>query len=376
MVLADFGAEVIKIEEPKRGDYSRHVPPYYGGRESVYFQNVNRGKRSMTLNLAEERGRDIFCKLATTADVVIESFRPGVTKELGIDYAKVSELNPRIVYCSVTGFGQTGPYKDFVAHDLNIQGLSGLLKLALSGNEAPRMPGLQAADFAAAAGACIGILLGLQYRQRTGRGLYVDIAMLDCLISWLVVAAADILASMRGERAAPRIEVWGANPRYGIYRTGDGGYVTVAALERKFWERLCEFGGRADLIDPEEGDDRRLTDHGSSKEAYRTFLEQFSAGMGQGEWLELQRVGVPVAPVYSVEEALRDAHVIERRMVEWTAHPEVGLIPLLGIPFKLTPGAGRIERPAPSLGEHTDDILRSLGYSSLEIDEMRRKGVV
>ena len=374
MLLGDYGAEVVKVEQPGRGDYSRHATPRYE-RESVYFSNVNRNKRSLTLNLRTDEGREILLRLAERADVVLESFRPGIADRLGIGYEAVRERNGRAIYCSVTGFGQTGPYRGHAGHDLNIAGLGGFLQV--DPEEPPRMSGFLMADFAGAAMCAIGVLLALQQRGRTGRGQYLDVAMLDSLVGWASIIATSPFARLAGASGEPRLQVFGANPRYNIYRCADGRSLSVSLLERAFWEKLCRAVGRADMINEDETEEDRLTDHGELREPYRRFLVELFAGRDRDAWVaELQARDVPCCPIHTPDEVWQDPQVAEREMLRWVEHDRGGRIPQIGFPIKSSEMAPRIASPPPLLGEHTDAILEELGYRLEGIVGLRERGVV
>lgn len=368
MFLADYGAEVIKIEEPGRGDYSRWSYPRYKS-QSVYFSSVNRNKSSVVLDLSAEMGIEAFFRMVNSVDVVVESYRPGVADRLGIGYQRVAASNARIIYCSVTGFGQSGPYRDHAGHDLNISGLSGFLNHG--GDSVPEVPGLQMGDFAGATMTLTAILLALRERDITGEGQHLDVSMFDSLMSWMTILGTASFAKMAGYSASPALEAFGGNPRYCIYQTSDGGYVSVSLLERSFWERFCRIVGRPDLVNPDESEADRLSDHGVLGIKYRSALSELFLTRSRDEWSSfLLEKGIPCFPVNSPEEAFSDRHVMEREMVNWIDHPEDGPIPQLGFPVKGSKMAPRITRPAPSLGEDSAEILAALGYQEHEIERI------
>ena len=230
MFLADYGAEVIKVEEPRRGDYSRWSYPRYR-QESVYFATANRNKRSIKLDLSTATGLEVAMRLAKRSDALVESFRPGVADRLGLGYETLSKVNPKLIYVSVTGFGQTGPYRDHAGHDLNISGIAGFLNPTAS-NDPPRNSGLQMADFGGASMAVIAVLLALRDRDLTGRGQYLDVAMFDSLISWSTVTGTSALARLAGFSGEPLLQAFGGNPRYSIYQAKDDKFLSVSLLER------------------------------------------------------------------------------------------------------------------------------------------------
>lgn len=367
-MLADFGAEVIKVEEPQRGDPARHVPPLIGS-ESAYFLNVNRNKKSITLNLRSDRGREVFYRLVKSADVVVENFRPEVKKHLRIEYDEVKNVNPRIIYCSITGYGQAGPYSNLPGHDINYISIAGVLSLIKDRSGSPVVPGVQIADIGACMMATIAILLALIARERTGEGQYIDISMTDVAMSYLTVPASFYFATGR----APRIEeliLSGYYPCYAVYKARDGRYLSVGCLERRFWESLCKALKAEGLIPYQwaTGEER--------ERAVSILKELFEAKDRDELFKELSELDVCVAPVYTIDETLNDPHVLARGMVEEIDHPALGKIKVLGIPIKLSRTPGAVAKPAPSLGEHTEEILRSLGYSDEDIKELKASGAI
>lgn len=368
-LLADFGADVVKIEEPSQGDYSRAAPPHYE-EKSVYFMNVNRNKRSVTLDLKTERGTEVFFDLVETADVVFESFRPGVADRLGIGYDDVQAVNDDVIYCSLTGFGSTGPASEFAGHDLNIAGMTGLLRI--HGQE-PKMPVLQIADYGGAVSASLGILIALLGRERgASDGQHVDASMFDGALSWLTPSIADTFV----DSDDPQIRVWGGSPRYNIYETADGEHLTVSLLEQKFWDRFCQLLGREDFINEDESVEARLTSHGEFRDDYAEFLTETFASRPRDEWVELlQAEDIPCTPVYDMSEVLEDEQVRARDMIRTVEDPTEGEIHQLGPPVALSETPGEIRSLAPDLGEHTDELLAELDYDETERAELAREGV-
>lgn len=363
-VLADFGADVVKVEQPGRGDYSRHATPRYVD-ESVYFTSVNRGKRSLTLDLGTSNGRKVMTRLVEVSDVLVESFRPGVADRLGVGYEAVSEINPRMVYCSISGFGQTGPYSQSAGHDLNIAGMSGLLLPAPE--RVPTPDGFQMADFAAGSSAITGILLALMRRNQTGYGQYIDIAMLDSILSWSVITGASAFASAAGHADQPGMAVFGSSPRYNTYRCKDGRFVSVSLLETHFWEKFALFVGRPDLINPDESEADRLSDHGELGPLYRRELEGIFATRSRDAWVaDLAAADIPCWPINSPEEALSDPQVQARDMIRWFADPHEGSVPHWASPIRSESMQPNLAA-APRLGEHNKEILDELGLDGLEL---------
>lgn len=359
-MLADLGCDVIKIEQPGIGDLSRHNPPNFRV-GSAYFHTVNLNKRSIALDLAAPDDLAVAHELIREADVVVESFRKDVPSRLKIDYDAAHSLNPRVIYCSITGFGQTGPFSGIPGHDLVVQSMTGVMGVADNQYGVPPMPGFQAGDYAAAAYAVIGILAALQKRNATGEGCYLDISMFDALVSMTNVISGAALARMGGREVSGIMELWGKNPRYATYRTRDGRGVAVSLLETKIWNAFCSLIGRPDLINPDERPEDRHTVHGGRSELYRKALEDFCLSRDRDELVEwAQQNDVPILPVLTPDEALASGHADERGMIEWIDHPVEGRIPVIGNPLARS-GLTRGRRaPAPVIGEHSQEIQREL----------------
>jgi crotonobetainyl-CoA:carnitine CoA-transferase CaiB-like acyl-CoA transferase len=355
MLLADFGADVLCIEDRR-----------YQGEPSL--PSTMRGKRHMSLDLSRAEGRELFFALARRADVLLEGFRPGVLDRLGVGYEAVRAVNPRIVYCALTGYGQSGPHRDLVGHDVNYLAMAGLLDQIGPGPDAPPViPGTQFADVAAGGmNAALGILLALQARERTGRGQLVDVSMTDGAFGLNGYAATFWwLAGQKHERG--RSMLTGRYPWYRVYRCADGRYLSIGAVERRFWTVLCAHFGRPEWAEHQH-DEARLAE-------MHAFFEARFAEKTRDAWFEeLRPHAVCVAPVLDVAEAFESEHARARGLV---AEVEVDGRPqkLLGVPIKLSETPGRVERRPPRFGEHTDAVLRELGLSDAEIAELRAKGV-
>jgi crotonobetainyl-CoA:carnitine CoA-transferase CaiB-like acyl-CoA transferase len=366
-ILADFGAEVIKIEPPKRGDPARLAPPLIRG-VSAYFVNAHRNKKSVTLNLRSDKGREIFYRLVKTADVVIESFRPGVTKRLGIDYDTLKNVNPRIIYVSVTGYGQAGPYRDLPGHDINYISIAGILGLTGQYGGSPVIPGVQIADYTACMLAAIAILIALRARDKTGKGQYIDISMAHGAL-WLLIPFTSeyFMTGKAPERG--RHFLTGYYPFYNIYETSDGKYISIGCLEEHFWRNLCKALGREDLAGLQWDEEKR-------EEVMKQLQEIFKTKT-RDEWFKLLRdADVPIAPVYSLDEVFNDPQIQYRKVIEEVEHPEIGKVRVLRIPVEFSETPSRIRGPAPMLGQHTKEILKELGYSDREIEEFEKEGIV
>ncbi len=371
MLLGDLGAEVIKVEEPEQGDYAR----WY----SVRIKNIgarhlllNRNKKSITLNLKKPEGRTIFLKMVKDgADVLIEQFRPGVMDRLGLGYKELARINPRLVYCSLTGFGQDGPYKDLAGHDLNYIGLGGILGLTGPKGGSPIVPGIQVADLVGGGlYSVIGILTAIVNRQRTGRGQYIDISMFDGIVSLIPDAAAMFFSEGESPRAGER-RLLGGLPQYQVYQTKDGKYVAIGALEEKFWVNLCKGIGKPEWAQeiPKEKEPRCEEIMAEMAKIFKTKTQR--------EWLDiLMKLDACVTAVQTIEEVFADPHVLHRKMVVETEHPQAGRLPQIGIPIKFSDTPGEIRTPAPEIGEHTEEILKKLGYKVKEIEQLRKQGII
>lgn len=356
MILADFGADVLCIEEHRFA--SEPAMP-----------SVMRNKRHMSLDLKTQAGREIFLRLVADADVLLEGFRPGTVERLGIGYETLRHENPRLVYCAVTGFGQTGPHRDMVGHDVNYLALGGLLGITgIDPEEPPAIPGAQIADVAAGGmNAAIGILLALLARERTGRGQYVDVSMTDGIIAMNGYAATFLWLLGQSVQAGHSM-LTGEFPWYRVYRCADGRYLSIGAVEQRFWRRLCKHFGVAEWV-PLQHDAER------APEMHRFFEARF-ASKSRDDWFEeLRPIDICVAPVLDPRETFESEHVRARELVVEVEKQGVRQ-KLLGVPIRLSETPGSVEAPAPSFGEHTDQVLGSLGYDADAIARLRESGAV
>lgn len=351
-MLADLGMDTLVVANP--------TDPFGTG---IPF--MARNKRSMTLNLKQAEGREIFLRLADRADVLLEGFRPGVMQRLGLDYATLAARNPRLIYCAISGYGQDGPYRDRVGHDVNYLGYAGVLQHIGHGDGAPVIPGVQIADIGAGAlMAVIGILAAVIARQHTGRGQMVDIAMLDGAAMWNVYPL--LLHQLGQGPQRGRTQLTGHHPCYAVYETSDGRYVTVGAYEGHFWATLCTALGHPELIDRQwaEGDERaRMLE--TVRAAFRTRT--------QAEWLaELGDLEICFGPVNDVAQMLADPQLRHRGMIV----DQPGGPPTLGNPIKLSETPPSLRTPPPQFGEHTEEVLGELGFDAAAIERLRGGGVV
>ena len=369
MILADLGAEVIKVEGHRLGDPTRIIPPY-AGQESCYFMTINRNKKSIALNLRRKAGREIFLKLARTADVILETFRPGHARRLGIGYDDIRQLKPDIVYCSLSGYGQDGPFKERAGHDINYLALGGILDLIRPPDGPPAIPGVQIADIGGGAlFAAIGILSALVARSRSGTGMYIDASIFHGVISLITFSAAThISGKVRAEREQQYLT--GCLPCYNVYRTKDGRYMALGALEPVFWADFCRAIGREDLISKQFPAE-------TERESVILELQHVFAERTRAEWVEfLADKNVCCEPVNTVEEALMHPQVKHRGMVFEIDHPAAGRLKQIGLPLRSSRHISRMASPPPLLGQHTVEILRSLGYDDATIEHLRASRVV
>jgi len=363
MMLADLGAEVIKVEETS-GDPTRRSPPMIG-RQSAPFAQVNRNKKSIAIDLKQPEGRDIFLKLVSTADCMLEQFRPGVVDRLGINYAAITEVNPRIVYCSLTGFGQDGPHRERSGHDLNYLALSGVLGLTTDERGTPVIPGVQIADLAGGMIAGFAMLAALLARERSGRGQYVDVSMFDVMLSMLPIPAAHHFAGATIPVGGKYV-LSGAYPFYNVYETSDGRFMALGALEPKFWANFCRKIVREDLV-------TRQFDSGEQRTGLFEEVRAIFRSRTQAEWIELMvDADCCCEPVLSMSEAFEHAQARAREMVRQSS----SITDQLGFSYKLSETPPREVFRAPALGEHTDELLAALGIPDEERARLCQAGVI
>jgi len=363
MLLGDLGADVLLIEPPSDSKAGQGIG---GGADR--HNALGRNKRSIVLNLRDEAARDVFYRLAETADVVLEGFRPGVVKRLGVDYETLSAKNPRLVYCSLSGYGQTGPYAGLVGHDINYISVGGALGMIGWPDSPPAIPMNVIADFAGGGlHAAYAILAALHARERTGRGQYIDAAMSDGVLYLLASSVSGYFATGRAPGRGTHA-LNGGLPQYGVYQCRDGGWISLGSLEPHFWANLCRAMGREDFI-PHQYDAARRD------EVAGHFRQQF-ATKDRDEWFQiLQQTDICAAPVYSLDEALADPHNLARDMVVDVETPD-GAVKQVGVGTKLSDTPGAVRSPQPAPGQHTDDVLASLGLDAEKIAALRESGAV
>jgi CoA:oxalate CoA-transferase len=372
MILADLGAEVIKVEIPGKGDFSRGSAPFIKG-QSSYFLSVNRGKKSVTLDLKKPEGRNIAARLADLSDVVVENFRPGVMDRLGLGAETLRERNPRLVYASVTGFGQTGPYAQRPAYDIIVQAMGGLLGMTGMPDGPPVRAGYSIGDLGAATFAAVGVLAALFEREKSGTGQRLDLSMLDTQVAFCENAIARYFAT--GETPRPIGSRHPISYPFQAFPTRDS-YVVVAMPQNEEWDRFCRELDLVDLAaDPRfKTRDDRLEHH----PALEPLLNELFRTRSTAEWLEvLTGIEIPCAPVHSIDQVVSDPQVRHREMIVEQPQEGLGSHPFVNSPIRLDRTPGRVEQGAPALGQHTDDVLRDvLDLGEEEIGSLRARGIV
>ena len=373
LMLGDNGADVIKVEIPGTGDDTRKWGPPFIGEESAYYLSINRNKRSLTLNLQDAQAQEVFMKLAKDTDVVVENFTPGVMGRFGLDYDAVKAVNPKVVYCSISGFGQDGPYRNRPAYDQIMQGVGGLMSITGEPDGEPQKIGIAVTDIGAGMWSAFAIMAALHHREKSGEGQYIDISMLDAQVAWLTYQAAFFFAN--GE--APK-RMGAAHPTlvpYQAFMCNDGKYINVAVGSERIWERFCKGMGREDLKDhPDYATNSvRVNNRG----AIVSMLQEIFLTRPVTEWVEdLQAANVPCGPINDLADVFADPQVLARNMYLEMAHPTLGTIKQTGLPIKFSLTPGGLDRHPPLLGEHNQEILQSLGYSDADVQSLKDQSVI
>ena len=373
LMLGDNGADVIKVEIPGTGDDTRRWgPPFIQG-ESAYYLSINRNKRSLTLNLRDAKAKDIFLKMAASADVVLENFTPGVMSRFGLDYQAVKAVNPKIVYCSISGFGQDGPYQNRPAYDQIMQGLSGIMSITGEPDGEAQKVGLAITDIGAGMWAAFGIMAALRHREIEGEGQYIDISMLDAQVAWLTYQAAYFFAM--GE--APK-RLGAAHPTlvpYQGFMCQDGKYINVAVGSERIWGRFCEGIKRVDLR--ENPDYAGNSDRVANRDKLVPMLQELFLTRPVQDWVdELHQFSVPCGPINDIADVFSDPQLLHRQMYVEMPHPTLGTIKQTGLPIKFSLTPGGLDRHPPLLGEHNQEILEDLGYSEADIKQLAEDAVI
>src|SRR5437660_5678395 len=372
MMLADMGAEVVKIEEPGKGDKTRKWPPFVGG-EATYFMSVNRGKKSVTLNLKAREGLDILRSLARKSDVVVENFRPGTMERLGVGFKALSRLNPRLVYCSISGFGESGPEAHRAGYDLIVQGEGGVMDLTGFPDGPPVKVGNSIGDLVAGMAAAQGVTLALLSRSQTGKGQKVEIGMLDVMASLLTYQAG--LYWNAGGKPARRGNQHPSIVPYEVFQAQDA-YMTLGVANNSLFDRMCRAIGREELAkDPRfDSEASRVT----NREVLVPLLNSIFSTRPASDWLKrLDEAGVPAGRIKTVAEVCDSEHLRARGMFVSLNHPKAGAVTAMGVPIRLWDTPGAAQAPAPLLGQHTDEILTGLlRIPRAKVDKLRADSVV
>lgn len=372
MNLADMGADVIKIEPPGEGEPTRQLGAAQKNGHSATFMTMNRGKRGIAVDLKQPEGAEIVRKLAATADVFVQNYRPGVVKRLGLDYEALKQVNPRLIYCQISGFGNTGPYASRGGYDLIAQGMSGVISVTGDEDGPPAKSGIPLADLAAGLFGAYGILSALEYRERSGEGQLVDTSLLEAAMALTVWESSEYWTT--GKAPKPMGSAHRNSAPYQALKASDG-YFTVGAGNDKLFAAFCAVLGRKEFLA-----DARFASRAArmaNRKALETEIESITGRDTRAAWLaRLEKAGVPAGPINNYAEALADPHALARGMVVDLVHPGAGDIKALGVPVKLSETPGAVDRAAPLLGEHTARILAELCYSETEQKALLSKGVI
>ncbi|KJS12251.1 MAG: hypothetical protein VR67_03595 [Peptococcaceae bacterium BRH_c8a] len=366
LLLADLGANVIKVEEKGRGDYAREMLP------GAYY-SVNRNKRSLAIDLKKDGGKEIIKDLAAKSDVLVEGFRPGVACRLGIDYNTIVEHNPEVIYCSLSGYGQYGPYKLDPGHDINYLSLTGVMSIPGQVGLPPARSGLPVGDLAAAMYAVVSILAALYHRRESGEGQFIDISITDCVFSWASTRFGGMGLELNEEPEQVFDHIRATND---IFTTGDGKKIALGIIEEPFWENFCKVIGRPDLLEDEKFKSDSLRCQNSL--SLHKILTDIFLSNTRDYWLDLLSKNVPVSTINSIKEALSDPHLSARNMIQRIKVPYLNK-EIIQVPFagKLSKTPPDIRQAPPTLGQHTEEILtKELGLTPLEIKNLRQNGVI
>lgn len=372
LVLADMGADVIKVEKPNGGDDNRRMAPPFIKDWSAGFLAVNRNKRSLALDLRSEAGRSVFRRMVEGADVVVENFRPGVMERLGLGYHELASIKPSLVYCTISGFGSTGPARNRGGFDLVAQGVSGLMSITGHPDSPPAKVGVPITDLTAGLYAANGIMAAYIHALKTGQGQMVDTSLMEAGVAYTVWESSVYFAE--GEIPGPLGSAHRVSAPYQALRTRDG-YLNLGAATQPTWEQLCRAIGCEDLMDDDRF--RNPGDRKAREEELAALLEETFATQDTSHWLQLlDEAGVVAGPIYNMEQVYHDPQVLAREMLVDTHDPELGTIHNIGVPVKLSATPGSIRRRAPALGEHSAEVLLERGFTQEEVDALLLEGVI
>lgn len=371
MMLGDMGAEIWKVEPPT-GDDSRGLVPPLIGDESAYFLSVNRNKRDICLDITRPEGRDVLLRMAEKADVVIENFRPNLKERLGIGYGEVVKRNPAVIYCSISGFGQDGPYRDLPGLDNIFQGMAGLMEVTGEADGPPLKVGERIADVIAGINAAFGIMVAMFHRERTGEGQFLDLALVDCLVAAQAPLVSYYFATGQQPPKLGNGSLFSAPTN--TFQTADRP-INLCIFNDKHWGKLCQVLGRKDLMEDKRFKSNRLRVENAA--AINHTVAQMLKEQPAAEWLErMHEAGVPCGLVYTYEETFNDPQIRHNRMLQDIPHPTLGVQRTIGLPVRLHKTPGEIRRAAPLLGQHSREILQAVGYDDKEINLLIQKGIV
>jgi formyl-CoA transferase/CoA:oxalate CoA-transferase len=372
MMLADMGAEVIKIEMPGRGDDSRSWGPPFVEGESAYFMSINRNKKSITLNMKSDKSTEIVHKLIKQSDVLVENFRPGAMERLGLGYEQVKAMNPRIIYCSISGFGQDGPYRMLPGFDQVLQGMGGLMSITGELGGPPIKVGVAIADISGGMFASNGILVALYNREKTGKGQMVDVSLLDSQVAWLTYRAGAYFAS--GEVPQPMGSGHPVIVPYQAFKAKDV-FINIAVGNDQLWERFCKAVSLENVMnDPKFATNAKRVEN---REEIVKIISDLIVTKDGEEWLKiLTDAGIPCGPIYTVDKIFADPQVLHREMVKELDHPKAGKVKVTGIPIKLSDTPGEVETAPPVLGQHTQEVLTELGYNDKDLEKLKQEKVI
>jgi len=368
LMLADLGAEVIKVEEPILGDYMRWMHPKMKN-ENAAFIIANRNKKSLTLNLREEEGKEILRKLVREYDVLFESFRPGVMEKLGLGYDKLKKINPDLVYCSSTGYGQNGPYKDRPGHDVNYLSVSGILSATRDHTGKPVILGVPVADMSVGIFSAFSILAALLARNRIGKGQQIDVSMTDCMVSYNIINIGNFIARQQSEPSAI-LELTEGYPCYNVFETKDGKFISLGNIEEKFWINFLKVIGREDLKEFQFS-------ISENKKMANDELQDLFLSKTQKEWLDkFEGEDICYSAVNEIDDLVDSPLVNRRKMLIDIEDPKEGKMKTIGFPIKFSSTPAKISMLSPSLGQHTEEILKKLGYDDMTITGLKKRSVV
>ena len=365
MLLGDMGAQVMKVEPPGVGDDTRAWAPFIGG-QGTYFLSTNRNKKSICVDTRQKQGVDVLKRLIHKVDVFVENFKPGLMDRLGMDFSAVAALNPRLIYCSISGFGQTGPYRDRPGYDQILQGMSGLMSITGTEESGPVRVGLAIGDILTALFATYGILCALHARERTGKGQWVTTSILEATVGILTMQAGKFFAT--NQPPGPAGNDHPVISPYGVYRTQDKP-INIAVGTETMWKNFCRIIGLPEMEQTLKF--KQNNDRVKNREELRLLIEKALASKTQDEWVEaLNQAGIPCGPIYTLDQVFKDPQVLHQKMLLEVEHPKVGKIPMTGLPVQLSENPPQVFLPPPVLGEHTAAVLRDFGFAAEEIDHL------